>query len=282
MLASLPRAAVAFVVLTFLATSAGAGEKVTLGLPTSEVVPLGTIDHGAWDKLLKHYCDEHGLVDYAAWKHSARDLAALDGYLGTLSSGDIASSGSPRERLAFWINAYNALTVAGILREYPTTTIRNHTSRDPDQFDIWHDLLLIVGGKGYSLDVIENEMLRGQGEKRVRFAITCASMACPRLRREAYTAEKLDAQLTDSAQQFFARPANLRIDFDTHTVYVSRLLHWFERDFGTTPQKGLAALAEYFPDQQAWRAVTATDYRVEYVTYDWHLNDHASKPTARR
>ncbi|WP_404309473.1 DUF547 domain-containing protein [Neorhodopirellula lusitana] len=182
-----------------------AGTKVTVGtsVPANQQVSMDRIAPRTWDALLKRYVDENGNVNYAGWKQSAADVQSLETFLTYLSTANPNAQASQAAKLAFWINAYNALTVHGILREYPTTSIRNHTAR-VFGYNIWDDLLLTVGGKSYSLNQMEHEVLRKMGEPRIHFAIVCASRSCPRLLAEAYTAEKLDAQLTANSKVFFA------------------------------------------------------------------------------
>ncbi len=248
-----------------------AGPAITLGaaVPVGQQTPVGRVSHEPWDRLLKKYVDPAGMVDYAAWKGSREDQATLDAYLNQLSAAALAPD-SPREaQLAFWINAYNAVTVKGILREYPTTSIRNHTAR-LFGYNIWKDLQLLVGGKAYSLEAIEHEVLRPMGEPRIHFAIVCASRGCPRLLDEAYVGERLDEQLTGNARAFFADPTKFRLTADR--VEVSPILKWFATDFGPDAHTQLQSIAPYLPES-ARRAVGGGGLRIQYQEYDWGLND---------
>lgn len=233
-------------------------------------VSLDQVDHSTWDRLLKKYVDGDGMVNYEAWKNSKDDLAALKKYLATLSRADTRAQASKAGKLAFWINAYNALTVHGILDVYPTTSIRNHTAV-AFGYNIWKDLLLPVSGEKHSLEDIEHKILRKLNEPRIHFAIVCASIGCPRLRHEAYTPATLDAQLADNTRDFFSRKRNLKLDPSRRVIHVSPILDWFSEDFGPTPQEGLAGLAEYMPDNAA-RFVRQKDFSVRYLEYDWNIN----------
>ena len=244
------------------------------GSQTSEErshVPLDQVDHSTWDRLLTKYVDQDGMVDYAAWKASETDRAALKQYLAALSQAAPEAKTTKEGKLAFWINAYNALTVHGILEVYPTSSIRNHTAKVLG-YNIWKDLLLPVGDKKYSLEAIEHQVLRKLGEPRIHFAIVCASIGCPRLRSEAYTPDKLEAQLIDNTRDFFARQKNLQVDLANRRVQVSSILDWFGKDFAPTPQKALASLAEYVPDEATKRLIASGDFSVSYLDYDWSLN----------
>ncbi|MCP4172364.1 MAG: DUF547 domain-containing protein [Fuerstiella sp.] len=114
------------------------------------------------------------LMAWRAWHSSAVDIRALDRYLSTGRANQTTKNG----KLAFWINAYNAATIRGILREYPTTSIRNHTAR-LFGYNIWKQLQLYVGNKAHSLEGIEHQVLRKMNEPRIHFAIVCASIGCP-------------------------------------------------------------------------------------------------------
>lgn len=245
-------------------------------IATDQLVPLDQIDHGAWDRLLKEYVDADGMVDYPAWKQSQADLAGLNGYLNTLGHGNPQTKTSPAGKLAFWINAYNAVTVQGILKVYPTSSIRKHTAR-AFGYNIWDDLLLRVGSQSYSLNAMEHKILRKLDEPRIHFAIVCASIGCPRLRNEAYMPERIEAQLADNARDFFSRPRNFRAEPAGRTVHVSSILKWFGDDFGPTPRQGLQRLAEYLPDEAARRLVEKGEFSVKYLPYDWDLNDRKPK-----
>ena len=244
------------------------------GSQTSEArsrVPLDQVDHSPWSRLLKQYVDQDGMVKYAAWKASETDRTALKEYLAALGQADPEAKTTKEGKLAFWINAYNALTVHGILEVYPTSSIRNHTAK-LFGYNIWKDLLLPVGDKKYSLDAIEHQVLRKLGEPRIHFTIVCASIGCPRLRNEAYTPAKLEAQLADNTRDFFGRSKNLQVDLANRRVRVSSIFDWFGKDFASTPQKALASLADYMPDEATRRLVASEDFSVSYLDYDWSLN----------
>lgn len=234
-------------------------------------VSLDKVDHSLWDRLLEKYVDDNGMVDYAGWKATGADTSALKQYLETLGRGDPKTPATKAGKLAFWMNAYNALTVYGILQVYPTTSIRNHTAKLLG-YNIWRDLLLSVGDKEYSLEAIEHEVLRKLGEPRIHFAIVCASIGCPRLRNGAYTSGQLEVQLADNTRNFFSRQRNLQIDLTRRQVRVSSILDWFGEDFGPTPQKALGRLAEYMPNDATRGLIGQGEFSVEYLDYDWNLN----------
>lgn len=251
-----------------------AGPTVVVGarVPATQRMSMDRIDHSSWDALLKKYVDANGNVNYTAWKASAPDQQALDQYLSHLSSAS-SQRVDRNSQLAFWINTYNAVTVKGILREYPTTSIRNHTAKLVG-YNIWKDLQIPVADQPHSLEGIEHEILRKMGEPRVHFAIVCASMGCPRLLNEAYTAEKVDAQLTLNTQAFFADPTKFKADPRSGAIQVSPILEWFAEDFGGNAAAQMKTIAPYVPEA-AQGLANSGRARVSYLGYDWGLNDRS-------
>lgn len=255
-------------------SSISTGDKVVVGraVPATQQVSMNQIDHSPWNELLQKYVNDKGEVNYRAWKASAEDHRKLDTYLNSLSSANPDVEAAAQSRLAFWINAYNAVTIKGILREYPTSSIRNHTAKVVG-YNIWKDLLLIVGDSEISLDSMEHKVLRKMGEPRIHFAIVCASYSCPRLLNQAYTAEGLEDQLTTNTRNFFANPENFKHDAGRQQFQLSSILSWFGKDFGRNQAEQLASIGPYLPTQQAREAAARNSVRVAYLNYDWSLNE---------
>lgn len=242
--------------------------------PTTERVVIGGVSHQAWDELLRRYVDADGFVDYTGWKQSSDDIRRLEEYLAALSQADDARNATSAERLAFWINAYNAVTVRGILREYPTTSIQNHVARVWG-YNFWRDLKLMVGDRRYSLGEIEHSILRRLNEPRIHFAIVCASRGCPRLLNEAYSAERLEEQLSRNTLAFFADPTKCSVDGAKNELHLSPILDWFAADFGASTPAVLQRIADWLPES-AQAVAKSKDVRVSYLDYDWSLNDQAT------
>ena len=258
----------------FVGTMASlAGDKVYVGQKSfTRGRSMDAIDHASYDALLQKYVDDSGNVNYAGWKASAADVRTLDAYLARLSTVDTSARSSRVAQLAYWINAYNAVTIKGILREYPTDSIRNHTAKLYG-YNIWHDLLLYSGGNAYSLDTIEHKILRPAKEPRIHFAIVCASKSCPKLLNRAYTAESLEKQLAQNTHDFFANAGNFRYNAVRGSMQLSSILKWFAEDFGDTKAKQLRTIAPYLPTAEAQRAAAAGRVSVSYLDYDWSLNE---------
>ncbi|MEL6108759.1 MAG: DUF547 domain-containing protein [Planctomycetota bacterium] len=261
----------ALIALATVSTVAWAGRPVYVGEPTSRTIAISSIRHDDWNTLLQKYVDKDGLVDYAGWKANAADRAKLQQYLSHLSTASLKTNSTSNEQLAFWINAYNAVTVEGILREYPTSSIRNHTAKVVG-YNIWKDLKLHVDDQSISLDAIEHQVLRKMSEPRIHFAIVCASIGCPRLLNEAYTPARLDEQLDINAKDFFSRQQNFRFDAGQNQFQLSAILNWFGQDFGASRGDQLRRIAAWLPSEAAKNAAASGNVSVAFLAYNWDLN----------
>jgi hypothetical protein len=245
---------------------------------TGRRLAFSEVDHSEFDALLQKYVDQRGLVAYKKWKANAEDTAALDRYLSHLGEVD-RSRPAPREaELAYWINAYNALTIKGILEVYPTTSIQKHASAfkyDPTlKYNLWFDLHLRVGERDYNLTEIEHEVLRPMGEPRIHFGLVCAARGCPPLRNRAYRADNLDESLSDNARRFFVREEAFQALEDSRTVLISDLLKWYGTDFAPTPAEQMRKLRPYLPEPETLGWLDdGSPIKVEYLIYDWDLNE---------
>ena len=255
----------------FAATTVRAGSPVFVGRKSSQQVSMDKVDHAPWSSLLKKYVNENGMVNYRALKSNPDDTQVLNQYLDSLSAASPRVAATREAKLAFWINAYNAVTVHGILREYPTTSIRNHTAK-LFGYNIWHDLQLYVGGTAYSLDTMEHQILRKMSEPRIHFAIVCASIGCPRLLNEAYTADRINEQLEINSKDFFARTQNFRYDQSRKQFYLSSILDWFGEDFGNSQAEQLRRISTWLPNAAAQSAAKQNSVSVSHLEYDWKLN----------
>ena len=191
--------------------------------------------------------------------------------------------------MAFLINAYNAFTVEKILTRYPNLkSIRDFGNVIGDP---WKDRFFKLFGRDAYLNQIEHEWLRKPGvydEPRVHFALNCASIGCPLLRREAYVAEKLDAQLEDQTRRFLSDRSRNRYNADKNTLEMSKIFLWYKIDWTsgyrglgraqaiTTPEQFLARYAQLFTDDPAHQQrIAAGRAAITYLEYDWALNDVA-------
>lgn len=235
-----------------------------------------TIDHthAAWSSILDRWVND-GRVAYAAIQRDGRP--ALDEYLHHLSSTCAADyeNWSRTERIAFWINAYNAFAVELILDHYPIASIRKIGWLPGAAFRKDFIPMPELKGGNISLNEIEHGTLRAEfREPRIHFALVCASRSCPPLRREAYRAADLDDQLDDQARTFLRDTSKNRFDAATNTLYLSRIFDWFRADFEAVADSLPAYVARYMDEPRA----NQPEVTVEFLEYDWSLNDQAETP----
>lgn len=237
--------------------------------PASQQVSIDQVDHQVWNEMLQKYVDQDGMVNYQAWNNDATDRQRLKQYLESLSQANPNLAANRETKLAYWINAYNALTVEGILRVYPTTSIRKHTKKIG--YNLWKNLYLYTGDAVINLDSIEHQVLRKMQEPRIHFAIVCASISCPRLMNEAYTSDQLENQLATNTKDFFSRSRNLQVDAASKKLKLSAIMDWFGSDFGDSAQTQFAAVYPYFPEA-AKTQLAAGGFSIAHLDYDWGLN----------
>ncbi|HZM37098.1 MAG TPA: DUF547 domain-containing protein [Burkholderiales bacterium] len=239
--------------------------------------------HGAWDALLKKHVvafdgGRASRLDYAGM---AKDRGALKAYLAALSAvRDAEFKAWPRnERMAFLINAYNAFTVEKVLTRYPD--IRSIWDFGKIFGNPFKDEFFTLLGERRSLDGIEHGMLRPQyREPRVHYAVNCASVGCPMLREEAYLPARLEAQLEEQARRFLSDRSRNRYEPGGGKLQVSRIFDWFAEDFEPRARY-FAPYAELLADGAAGRdAVRGGRAGLEFLDYDWSLND--SRSSSRR
>jgi uncharacterized protein DUF547 len=245
-------------------------------LASAACVPVDH-DHAVWTTILGRFVRD-GEVDYRRLQREGVPLLAS--YLDGLSSAcaDDYEHWTRAERLAFWINAYNAFTVKLVVDHYPIASIRRigwlpgAAFREP--------FIPMPGLKGgtVSLNDIEHGTLRADfREPRIHFALVCASRSCPMLRREAYRAADLDRQLDDQARSFLADPTKNRFDPMQNTLRLSSIFKWFRADFEAAAGSLPAYVGRYLSDPRA----TAPDVHIAFLDYDWSLNDHAGPRETR-
>lgn len=219
--------------------------------------------------LLQRHVDERGLVDYRGWKE--RDEAALRAVVTRLEGVDLAAwSDSQRDLKAYWINVYNAVTLQAVLERFPLRSIRD-AARAGETFNVWDDYPFRNGGRTWSLNQIEHELLRPMGDPRIHAAVNCASLGCPPLRREAFVAARLDEQLDDQTRAWLNDPAR-GVRVRDGLVALSELFSWFGDDFAPDPAGRLRWISRYLRDPAMREAVSRRGARLESIPWDWGLN----------
>lgn len=214
--------------------------------------------YASYDAILKGHVT-NGVVDYRAIKAAP---TALNGYLAELAtvSEREFKTWTESQQIAFLVNLYNAATLKLIVEHYPVKSIKDigGVFKGP-----WNQKVVRLFGKAITLNNLEHDIIRKQfKEPRIHMALVCAAKGCPPLRSEAYTAEKLDAQLDDQSRTYLAGPRGLRIDRANGAAHISAIFKWYGEDFESVLD---------FVDKYSGQSVKGLKLR--YLDYDWSLNE---------
>jgi hypothetical protein len=238
--------------------------SVTAGAQTGENVEVRSgIDHQQFDRLLKKYVNDQGLVNYDAWKQNAADLTALDDYLKQFDS-NAENPAAGNEKAASLVNAYNALVLRWILSGYPTESIWQLK----DSFSAKRNE---IGGRKVSLDDIEHGTLRSLIGYRAHAVLVCAARSCPPLQRFAYTAEKFDEQDGTAYRAWLAREDLNKFLPNEKKVEISSIFKWFKQDFDNAG--GLPNIIGHYAPESVRGFAASGKYQIKYLPYNWGLND---------
>ena len=253
-----------------LPLTANAVDDAATGVQTED--QMSTL-HAKWTKLKTEYistsADGINRFDYGDLQADAEDRAALGSYIDALAALPLSTL-PDAERFAAYANLYNALTVRLIVEKYPVESI---TSIRPNLLSIgpWKQDMITVEGEKLSLDNIEHDILRKQfDDPRVHYAVNCASIGCPNLRRSAWIAETLDKDLDDAARAYINHPRGVTIRSDGR-LKVSNIYKWFREDFGDSEAGVIEHLLQY-ADPDLAEAIRARPDIADHG-YDWSLND---------
>lgn len=221
-------------------------------------------DHSLWDSLLHQHVNNSGLVNYQGFK---KDSSFLNFYLKELTSNLPNETWSTNDRLAYWINLYNAATIKLILQHYPVESIKDIGASIQIPFinTPWQIKFIRMNRQKYNLDHIEHTIIRKRfKEPRIHFALVCAAKSCPSLRNEAYIGDQLDVQLSSQARVFLADTSKNNIKKD-HAI-ISKLFRWYGGDF-----KKKSTLIEYLNQYSPEQIDKNSD--IDYMDYHWELNE---------
>lgn len=228
-----------------------------------------SIDHTIWNDLLNRYVveDQSKFNRFSYKAFSNGDRQQLRQYLGDLSNTKISDYSRDQQR-AYWINMYNALTVYVTLEHYPIKSIRDISS-GLFSSGPWGMKLIKVEGEALTLDDIEHRILRPiWKDPRIHYAVNCASIGCPNLQREAFTAGNTDEMLEKAATDFINHPRAASVS-STGKLRVSSIYVWFADDFGG--EKGVIKHLKQYAKPELRTALNTID-SIDDDHYDWDLN----------
>ena len=263
---------------------------ISIALPASSGAGDGAAIVDKYAKILDGFVNESGQVDYAGLKDDPRLLHELTEMLARLQETQY-NRWQDNDKIAFWINAYNGLTLKAIVDHYPIKPSKIRSLVFPKNSimqipGVWKKLKFDVMGKQRTLDEIEHKILRaGFKEPRIHVALVCASIGCPPLRTEPYVGKRLQEQLNDQTVRFLISPLNFRIDREKKVVYLSSIFKWFDDDFeifakrrelkATNKKNKVGALnfVYNYVGSRDQEFIAEEDYKIKYLPYDWSLNE---------
>ena len=229
------------------------------------------VDHSLWQSFLNKYVkysdpDAMFMVEYGRVNKADKDI--LRKYLKAMAAIDPRTL-RKTEQLAYWINLYNALTVDLILKYYPVKSITK-LGKGWFRTGPWRDNLLSINGKFISLHDIEHRILRPVWDQpEVHYALNCASIGCPDLAPEVFTAAKMERQLELAGKRFINQAKG--VNFVSGRMVLSKIFEWYEEDFGG--EKGVQEELLKHARGDLKRKIESYKGRISY-RYDWKLNEY--------
>jgi len=225
-------------------------------------------DHSILNDLLQQNVDADGWVDYSGIKSS---VGNLDAYLDLIAKADMNAFGRD-DRLAFLINAYNALTLKLIVDNYPLESIKDIPADQRWDAERWN-----LAGQSVSLSQIEHELIRPKfAEPRIHFALVCAAIGCPPLLNEVYTGDRLEEQLSRQTSYVHQHATWFQFDSGHSDLKLTQLYNWYGGDFEQSAGSMLTFVSQQVPELKQAIASNGKP-SITWLTYDWKLNDVANR-----
>jgi hypothetical protein len=217
-------------------------------------------DYVAFDELLQQNVG-NGFVNYAGIEANPQ----FRRFVQQVGETDAGSLPERNDKLTFYINAYNALAIQGILDGYSPVRLFG-------RYKFFKSKKYLVLGKKVNLFDLERKILIPMREPRIHFAIVCASMSCPRLSNRAYLPETLEQQLDEGARRFINDISRNHFDLPRRMAYVSKIFDWYRDDFELAAGSVQRYLASYVEDVEVAKALDNDEFDVRFLKYDWNLN----------
>ena len=221
--------------------------------------------------IIDRYRDPNGKLNYFAMM---ADKALVE-YAESLADFDLTTLTTQEEKLAFWINCYNSLSIYGVVEKL---------KKDPDFVDKgnkgWFGRVRFfaiqkfnVGGETYTLRTIENNIRSDFEDPRIHFALNCSSLGCPLLKDGLYSSENIDNELDAATKLYLNSPEGLRLDEDQGDLYVSMIFKWYSKDFEKSDRRVIDFIHEYAPQKiREYIEKSGKKTKFKYIEYDWSLN----------
>ena len=243
------------------------------------VDPLPEWSDGLWTSVLQKHVSPAGLVDYIGIQHDLVFLQLVEVISSQSPTSHPERFPSKTHVLSFWINAYNIMTIWGVISDRITHSVQDSHVSSWIRINSGQDFFVAnrvqVGGTWMNLYDLENKIIRVIGDARIHAAINCASHSCPILENKAFNADNLDERLSLSMQRMIHSGKHLYIDTIQGIVYASLIFKWYKSDFDA---RNVKRLFDYWlrfaeePLQSKLQQAHNNRFRIEWMPYDWRLN----------
>jgi hypothetical protein len=220
----------------------------------------GAPDYEMFDEMLLQNV-RNGFVDYDGFNADSR----FPEFITRIGESAPVALETQEDKLAFFVNAYNALAIKGILDGHSPATFWG-------RYRFFNRQKYFLLGKKINLENLERDRIMPLGDPRIHFAIVCASLSCPRLSSRAYQPNTVDLQLHDSAMRFINDPTRNRFDLDRRIAFISMIFKWYAEDFERAGGTLQQYLARFVAEAEVQDALRLDQFELRYVEYDWHLN----------
>ncbi|MDP3919520.1 MAG: DUF547 domain-containing protein [Candidatus Omnitrophota bacterium] len=240
-------------------------------------------DHAAWDAFLKKYVNEAGEVQYQAVADNPDDLNAYLDELASVNNMSLGRDWTREEKLALYLNAYHAGVIRLIIEHWPVETIQEIPG-------VWDLPAVRIGKESHSLNHLRSQDLIGAfRDEKIHLALACGAKGCPRLRKEAYSAMRVEGQLFLATQEFVNDPNRTIIYTGAKKIELSRIFKWYgsdfrldfagpddETQFSVTETAVLSFIAHYLQEADKIDFLSRRKYKIKYLPFEWTLNEWVS------
>lgn len=220
-----------------------------------------------WTKVLQREVDGEGRIDFADLVTDHRDLDRVVAFVAKVDpKSDPQRFPDRASRIAFYLNAYNALAMHGVVAGGVPSSLGGLR-----KVTFFYLQRFTIGGTSMSLYTFENDVIRPIGEERIHFALNCMVVSCPRLPRTAFTAVSLERDLDAATRQFVGLSHNVQVDADARTVALSGIFDFYTKDF-------LAHAPSLIDYVNRFRTnPVSREFTVRFIPYDWTVNTRTPK-----
>jgi hypothetical protein len=226
---------------------------------TNSIAQSNKFDHSIFDSLLGANVDDNGMVDYAVFKNN-REFST---YLKAIENADISGIAN-EDKLAFYINAYNATVIKNVINHWPI-----NSPMDVDGF--FSKIKHTIAGKEITLDELEHKYALKIEPVLSHFGLVCAAISCPKLIRNAYEGESVIKQLEENGRIYLMDLDKNRLDRENKILYMSEIFKWFKESF-VKKYGSLTETAIHFLNGNDDDFLMKNKVSVKYLKYNWKLN----------